>query len=278
MRATLEVGQLPIEEPSDDLEDRILAAALDAERGEPWHRKALRMVSWAGSHVARPQFAMAALLMLVLGSSVLLLRARPGSVAVTPAASPDPARVQEPRAQPLAQAEGEAKSNAAEAPAPAAAASGPRQAAGDDADQVAEAAPNVDYDKAFDRAMGNYRSGKHQDAQRDFATVGNSGDKRASSASLYEARSVRAHSGCGAAIPYYQRVRERFGGTTMSGDAAWEQADCHKQLGQDQQARDLWLALQSNDDYRDQASGQLASQGQVAAKAKASPDKFEYGY
>jgi hypothetical protein len=200
---------------------------------------------------------------------VLLLRARPGSVAVTPAASPDPARVEENRPQPLAAADGESerRNEAPAAAASAAAESAPKKAA--DADQkVAEAKPDVDFDKAFDQAMGNYRGGKYQDAQRDFATVSNSGDKRASSASLYEARAVRAHSGCGAAIPYYQRVRERFGGSAVSGDAAWEQADCHKQLGQDQQARDLWLALQSNADYRDQASGQLASQGQVAGAAR----------
>src|SRR5690606_6139665 len=84
LRATIEVGQLPLEEPSDDLEERILAAVEVAQRGEPWHTKLVRMLSWAGSHAMKPQLAMAALLVLVLGSSLLLLRAKPGAVAVTP--------------------------------------------------------------------------------------------------------------------------------------------------------------------------------------------------
>src|SRR5690606_25823144 len=84
LRATMEVAQLPVEEPDDDLEERILAAASLAQQGEPLRRKILRSLAWAGSHAMRPQLAMAAILRLVLGSSVLLPRARPGSVAVTP--------------------------------------------------------------------------------------------------------------------------------------------------------------------------------------------------
>src|SRR5687767_11220510 len=71
-RATMEVGRLPLSEPSDDLEDRILAAAFAAQQSEAWPKKLLRSLSWAGSHAMRPQFAMAALLVLMLGASVLL--------------------------------------------------------------------------------------------------------------------------------------------------------------------------------------------------------------
>ena len=71
-RATLEIAILPLEEPSDDLEQRILDAALEAHEGEPMLRRVITVIAWAGSNVMRPQFAMAALLMLVLGSSVLL--------------------------------------------------------------------------------------------------------------------------------------------------------------------------------------------------------------
>jgi hypothetical protein len=80
LRATREVGVLPLEEPSDDLEARILEAAFVAHKKVPFHKKVLRGLAWAGSHAMRPQLAMAALFFLVIGSSLLLLRARPGTV------------------------------------------------------------------------------------------------------------------------------------------------------------------------------------------------------
>src|SRR5262245_28850510 len=80
LRATREVGILPIVEPADDLEDRIIGAVHTAQRKAPWPRKVLRGLAWAGSHAMRPQLAMAALFCLVIGSSLLLLRAKPGTV------------------------------------------------------------------------------------------------------------------------------------------------------------------------------------------------------
>src|SRR5262245_7018976 len=61
LRATRDVGVLPLEEPSEDLEARILEAVSAAQKTIPWHRKALRALAWAGSHAMRPQLAMAAL-------------------------------------------------------------------------------------------------------------------------------------------------------------------------------------------------------------------------
>src|ERR1700744_5867750 len=81
LRATREVGILPLEEPPDDLEARILDAVAVAQQTAPWPKKLLRGLAWAGSHAMRPQLAMAALFFLVIGSSLLLLRARPGSMA-----------------------------------------------------------------------------------------------------------------------------------------------------------------------------------------------------
>src|SRR5512143_2988932 len=80
LRATREVGVLPLEEPPADLEDRILDAVAVAQKTVPFHKKVLRGLAWAGSHAMRPQLAMAALFFLVIGSSLLLLRARPGTV------------------------------------------------------------------------------------------------------------------------------------------------------------------------------------------------------
>jgi hypothetical protein len=81
LKSTRAALQLPVVVPSDDLHDRILEAERLAVRRLPLHRKLVRALAWAGSHAMRPQLAMAAVLMLVVGSSMMLLRARPGSIA-----------------------------------------------------------------------------------------------------------------------------------------------------------------------------------------------------
>ena len=69
LRATREVGVLPIVEPPDDLEARILdAVAGMLQTRIPLHKRVLRGLAWAGSHAMRPQLAMAALFFLVIGS------------------------------------------------------------------------------------------------------------------------------------------------------------------------------------------------------------------
>src|SRR5580698_10516332 len=95
LRATREVGVLPLVEAPDDLEARILDAVAVAQTRTPLHKKVLRGLAWAGRHAMRPQLAMAALFFLVIGSSLLLLHPRPGTVA--------PVRVTE-RGEPMAEA------------------------------------------------------------------------------------------------------------------------------------------------------------------------------
>ena len=81
LKATRAAIQLPVVEPSDGLTERIMQAEGRALKRLPWHRKVVRAAAWAGSHAMRPQLAMAALFMFVIGSSMMLLRARPGTVA-----------------------------------------------------------------------------------------------------------------------------------------------------------------------------------------------------
>jgi hypothetical protein len=268
LRATIEVGQLTLEEAPDDLEDRILGAVEQVQRGEPWHTRLIRFMSWAGSHAMRPQFAMAALLVFLLGSSVLLLRAPGGSVAVTPerdevsppaepaVADPDALNPDGPATPPVAQsAEAEAaEESKVAAKQRAEASSAPQETAAVDAQ--------------YDRALNNYNSGNYRDAQRDFAAVNQSGSSKAPSAALYEARAVRSHSGCKDAVRYYSAVRERYGDSAVAADAMWEEADCRFQLGQTEEARQLWLALTKNDDYKSRAVRELASRGEAGTSGK----------
>jgi len=67
-------AELPLEDPSSFLEARILAAASSSKTVVPWPRRVVRALSTAGAYAMRPQVAMAAVLVLMVGSSVLLLR------------------------------------------------------------------------------------------------------------------------------------------------------------------------------------------------------------
>lgn len=75
-----EAATMPLVEPSAGLEERILAAERATLRKAPLHNKVIRGIAWAGSLAMRPQLAMAALFMLVVGSSLLLLRGKPNAL------------------------------------------------------------------------------------------------------------------------------------------------------------------------------------------------------
>src|SRR5258705_1580435 len=77
LRATRKIGILPLVEAPAGLEPRILQAAREAHRNLPWPKRVGRAVAWAGSYAMRPQMAMAALLLLMVGSSIIFVRAKP---------------------------------------------------------------------------------------------------------------------------------------------------------------------------------------------------------
>ena len=221
LRATRDAVSLPIEEPSADLEARILAAVSSAQERTPWPRKALRALAWAGSHAMRPQLAMAALFVLVIGSSLLLLRAKPGTVGISPV------RVTE-RGVPAPD-----EGDLAQAPA------------------AAPIAPVAAMPAAAARAEGEGASPK-EDAEKDNARVDADAVK-----ALADARATRDRSGCDAAVKAYDSVGARFPSTPQAADAMWEAAQCQKSLGNTDKARELLLSLKSSDGYKQRADEAL---------------------
>jgi len=227
LRATREVGVLPLVEPPDDLEARILDAVAATQQQTPLHKRVLRGLAWAGSHAMRPQLAMAAIFCLVIGSSLALLRARPGTVgpvSVTEHGSPSPEPAEVAAAAPAAPPAGGVVGGARGAAATAAAADAP-----------AASAPEGVAGKAI-------------------ATKGGD-DARAA---LADARAVRDGSGCPAAVAKLDAVAVAFSGSQPAADAMWDEASCYKQMGEAQKAQQLFLALRSTG-YRERAEQQLAS-------------------
>ncbi|HEY3666599.1 MAG TPA: zf-HC2 domain-containing protein, partial [Polyangiaceae bacterium] len=78
LRATREVGVLPLVDTPQGLELRILEAERQATQLLPLGKRLGRGVSLLAGYAMRPQLSMAALLMLMIGSSLFFLRAQPG--------------------------------------------------------------------------------------------------------------------------------------------------------------------------------------------------------
>ncbi len=234
LRATREVAVLPLEEPSDELESRILFAASAAQSKTPWHKKALRALAWAGSHAMRPQLAMAAVFVLVIGSSLLLLRAKPGTTALAPV------RVTERGAPSPDRDEG------AESPAPPAAMPGAVAAAPTEMPAQATAAAEVG------AARGDGKADRQQ--AEDEAKSSKGGEAQTA---LADAKSTETSQGCDAALPKYDDVGVRFSGTSQAAEAMFAAAACHKKRGDSVRARELYGVLAKRDDYKDKAEEAL---------------------
>jgi hypothetical protein len=87
LRATRKVAALPVEEPSSDLEDRILSAVREQQKVLPLRARFAVALSRAGAWAMRPQTAMAAVFLVVIGTSFVLVQSRQSAPGMMKAAS-----------------------------------------------------------------------------------------------------------------------------------------------------------------------------------------------
>ncbi|HKY37436.1 MAG TPA: zf-HC2 domain-containing protein [Polyangiaceae bacterium] len=300
LRATREVGTLPLVDPPEGLELGILEAERQANARLPLRKKLGRGVSILAVYAMRPQLAMAALLLLMIGSSLFFLRGQPGardSVLVTERGTPEaeehvailpaperratPAATAAPKA---ANAKGDAaasrersdeKRDAEEAPAAAApAAAEPQKEAAPQAEGPAAATTPAD---SLDAASAAFQGGRYVEAQRRFEEIAAHGGADAAVAALQAVEALRRQGGCPAAAPRYEEVHSRYRDTPSGSEAAWQAGDCYRALGELSRARQNLEALLEVAEYRSRAETALddlnTREQQVAAarKAKAAP-------
>lgn len=197
--------KLTLEEPSADLEARILSAERATQTRAPWYRKALRGMAWAGSHAMRPQLAMAALFMLVIGSSLLLLRVRPGVVG-------SPVEVSEKGAPGRQASRGEADEAAEDG----------RWAGGKGKQRKAEAAaPRPAMEAPPPAATAAAMASGASDTPNDSPAE-----------ALSRARALKQSSGCERAAGLFRSLSEQSPGSKEADAAKQELADCEKISGQ----------------------------------------------
>jgi tetratricopeptide (TPR) repeat protein len=274
LRATQKLGTLPLVEPPVGLKERILAAEKQASRGLDARQRVGRIISILAGYAMRPQLAMAALLLLMIGSSLLFLRARPGErsdVQVTERGVPE-SENESVALIPVPEKPEELEGHA-EPPAPVEAPSTadlePEQ---DRQSQERSKAAGDDTASAFKEAMAEYERHHFAEAEQRFDAIAATGGADAARAQQMAARAARDRGGCPAAIERFERLSTRYAGSDIGYDAAWQAAECYRNLGDVERAKRVLRPLLTVADYRVRAEAllsELEAQNPVVASRKA---------
>ncbi len=271
LRATRRVATVPLVEPPGDLEERVLLAAERARVVAPPRARVADAISLAGSWAMRPQTAMAAVFLVMIGTSVLLLRSKSARAPVTadvtvtekgtPAPAPTlPAQAEPERIKSLAPNAPEAKQSAT--PPPAAKDPPPASAVGAVSTAQARALPEAGApgpdeaqpDDLFDAALRSYRAGRFKEAARAFDALSPSDPE---APDLWAARSIREGVGCRAAVGRFDKTAQRYKQSPPGWDALLEGALCYRSLGEFGTARARLSALLGVDSHKDRARAEL---------------------
>lgn len=269
LRATREVGALPSIDPPEGLELKILEAERRIRERLPLRQRMGRAVSVLAGYAMRPQLAMAALLLLVIGSSLVFLRARPGdrdSVLVTERGVPET----DPDSVTIVPMSPDREAPAAHGAPPLASAETREKSA-----VVASAEPAEDRQSAYESAMALFRDRRYDEARQQFEAVAVKGGPEAAEAALYAAQSEKNSNGCSAAATLFDQVPNRFPGTRAGYEATWQAAECYESLGESEHARRSYQALLDDPTYAERAKAALtqldrAEGNAVVASRKAS--------
>ncbi|HEX7453332.1 MAG TPA: hypothetical protein VF294_13650 [Polyangiaceae bacterium] len=305
LRATREVGVLPLVEAPEGLERKILEAEQQATQLLPFGKRLGRGLSLLAGYAMRPQLSMAALLMLMIGSSLFFLRAQPGdrehvlvtergvpesdnesATAVVPKkpspaeAAPEPARAtarSAPHFDDALARRDRAPEAKAERPMAAAAEPAPPPIAPAEARGGGLSAIGAD-DK---QAEGNADITSDSDASYDAAMAAYR-DGRYSEAErrFGEIANQAGEHAANAALYEVQALRMVSGCPTaaprfedvhtrypgaVGNSAAWQAADCYRSLGELARARQNYDELATDPNYKARASEALAELDQRAA-------------
>jgi hypothetical protein len=250
LRATREVGSLPLEEPPADFERRVMEAERQVQSHLPFTSRMSRQLIILAGYATRPQLAMAALALLMIGSSLLLLRPSPGPRSMIVQASDQRAPKKQPEAMvvPIEQAppielaeeeEPEAEPPATEARPELAKKAQPHEPRVGTAVAKPAAVPEEELDKARQRAedraytaaMQAFQQADLLSAQKQFDAIVQAGGRNAAAAELYAALATEQASGCSAALPRFDSVSAKYGNNHLGHMATWHSASCRSKLG-----------------------------------------------
>ncbi len=273
LKAAQTLSQFPLAVPPTELRDQILMREHTARAGQGIGARMGRWISIAAGYAMRPQVSMGALFLLMIGASLLFLRAHPGdrdSVYVTEKGVPG---------------------NESEVAPPNRVTHGTRQAAPENAHgalQVSGSASSAETATEGPTTRGaeaTFSDGEHAFNQHHFreATelydkLASAGGPRATEASLLAAQSDLRGRGCAAAVDRFDRVYADSPESVSGRIAAWEAGNCYSQTGQKDRAREYFQSLAKDPIYSERALRSLAALDQLpiapqgAAEAPLAPE------
>jgi hypothetical protein len=305
LRATREVGALPLVEPPEGLELRILQAEEHARQLLPIGKRLGRGLSLLAGYAMRPQVSMAALLMLMIGSSLFFLRAQPGdrehvlvtergvpesdneSVTIVPkkAEAPEPARAASPPhplPSPRPDEFGARRDRALEAKAEPAAQARAEQYAPAPAAEAARGGAALGAARSDDKDLeGNSEPSSDSDASYDAAMAAYRDGRYSEAQTRFEQIASQGGPHAANAALYAAQALRRVSGCpsaaprfeqvhsrypgTVGSDAAWQAADCYRSLGELARARQNYEQLIANPSYKTRAKEAIAELDQRVA-------------
>jgi len=282
LRATRQLGVLPTHTPPPDFESLLLEREARLLAELPVRHRLGRLVSMLAGYAMRPQLIMAALLLLMIGSSLMFVRARPGlhtPVQVTERGAPE-AEVDLvlPLAPPVPASE--AAAAALGAALPAGASTSPQAEPAAPLPALPGAAPDREAARAllaadagggldpYEQALQIYRAGEYAEARRLFERIRQAGGKHAGDAALYSAITTRNISGCTPALVRFERVQLTYPDSAAAHEAAWRSGRCQEQLGDVSAARQSYESLLRVPSHARRSQQALAS---LAASASTRP-------
>jgi TolA-binding protein len=277
-KATRQLSVLPTHAPPTDFEVSLMDRERRALAELPLHHRIGRIISMLAGYAMRPQLIMGALLLLMIGSSLMFLRARPGmhsAVQVTERGAPEadlevtlpvaPPHTDEApvtsgvfRAMPA--------STAAQPPGTAEVVAPPGAVP---ASAVVDGAESAEGLEPFDQALVLLREGHYAEAQQQFDRISRTGGRRSAEAALYSAQAIRNASGCAPALPRFERVRVKFPGSAPAYEAAWRAGKCQQQMGDMESARQSYESLLQVASHADRARTALAGLTGASSSAAA---------
>ncbi len=277
LRATREIGVLPAIESPPGLRERILEAERAARAELTFRQRIGRATSVLAGYAMRPQLAMAAVLVLTLGMSFMLLQPRPGSrdsMRVTERGVPeaDDEALSPPLAEPAPASDGPPGIGQAHGALRAT----PKREANSDREELATEASEGEKRGAeldpFQAAMGDFRAGRYLQSRTAFEAIANAGGEDAAQAELMAARSARYANGCDTSVVLLENVAARYPGTAVAHEADWFAAACYRDMGRTAQATQKLTALRDAPGYSERAQNvldQLSAGAPVAARPRA---------
>lgn len=297
-----EVATLALVDAPDGFEQRLRAAELAESSQLPLSQRAARAWTILTGYAMRPQLAMAALLMLMIGSSLLFLRPRPGSqtsaMQVTERGTPLPNQDQvvvpvpatvndEPREPSLARATAEP---AAASVAPSAPREVPKtlaarahtepiharspaapSAASASAEETPDRSGQEVEERTFAEATRALQAGDLDRALAMFDELASAGGQKAAVSELNAALAAESSQGCAAALPRFDSVAARYPGSPLGNKATWRSATCRSKTGQVRRAMLDFEKLMKVPQYRADAERAFIQLAQQPDRPKEEP-------